>query len=374
VKISEVKVIHLRPRWSFVRVSTDEGVVGWGEANLEGRSRTVAMAIEELLPELLGKDPRQIERLWQGMYRHAFYRGGPILMSAISGIEQALWDIVGKWLGVPVSQLLGGAVRERVRVYRHIGGETEEELVASAKEAARLGFTAVKTSISGPARVLESPAYIDGQIERLSVIRQALGPSIDLAIDFHGRVGPALAVTLARAIESAQIRPLFIEEPCLPENVDALAQVARSTSIPIASGERLFAKWGFREVLEKRAVAVVQPDLAHCGGIFEGKKIAAMAETYFVGFAPHNPLGPINLAASLNLVATVPNFLAQEQVHCGQGYLTEPFSIVDGYIAVPEGPGLGFTIDEDHLQELSYDGAWQTPIWEHPDDGSVADW
>ncbi len=373
MKIATVEVIHVRPRWSFVRVGTDEGIVGWGEANLEGRSRTVQVAVQELLPQLIGQDPRQIEGLWQAMYRRAFYRGGPILMSAISGLEQALWDILGKSLGVPVSQLLGGAVRERIRVYCHIGGDSPSDAAAQAEKAVQSGFTVVKTGLSGPARVLESPAFIDRELARMEAIRRALGPTIDLAIDFHGRVGPALAITLAKELERSGVRPMFIEEPCLPENVDALAQVSRSTTIPIATGERLFGKWGFREVFEKRAAAIVQPDLAHCGGIMEGKKIAAMAETYFVGFAPHNPLGPINLAASLNLVATVPNFLAQEQVHLGEGYLKTAFQVVDGYIAVPMEPGLGIVVDEDHLKELEYPGDWQTPMLEH-EDGSVADW
>lgn len=374
MRISAIEVIHLKPRWSWVRVTTDEGIVGYGEANLEGRSRTVEMAIHELESELIGSDPRQIERLWQAMYRHAFYRGGPIMVSAISGVEQALWDILGKSLGVPVSQLLGGRVRDRIRVYCHVGGATPEEAGAHAKRAVEEGFTVVKTGIDGPARLLESPHFVDQQMERWEAIRSALGTKVDLAIDFHGRVGPSLAIVLAQEIERSRIRPMFIEEPCLPENVDALARVARATSIPIATGERLFTKWGFRSVLEQQAAAILQPDLAHCGGILEGKKIAAMAETYFVGFAPHNPLGPINLAASLNLVATVPNFLAQEQVSVGEGYLKSPFVIDQGYIAVPTAPGLGVEVDEEALESLRYSGDWSTPVWDHSDDGSVADW
>jgi len=373
VRIVTVEVMHVRPRWSWVKVTTDEGIVGYGEANLEGHSRTVAMAVHELEGELLGKDPRRIEHLWQAMYRHAFYRGGPILVSAISGVEQALWDILGRSLGVPVSQLLGGTVRDRIRVYCHIGGGTPQDAAKQATEAREAGFTIVKIGLSGPARILETPEFVDRELERLEAVRNALGTGVDLAIDFHGRVGPNQAMVLAKEIERSRIRPIFIEEPCLPENVDALVQVARSTTIPIATGERLFTKWGFREVLEKRAAAIVQPDLAHCGGIFEGRKIAAMAETYFAAFAPHNPLGPINLAASLNLVATVPNFLAQEQVHLGQGYLKEPFQVVDGYIPVPTGPGLGVAVDEEQLTELQYPGDWQTPVWDH-EDGSVADW
>jgi galactonate dehydratase len=374
MKITEIAVMHVRPRWTFVKVLTDEGVVGWGEAVVEGRSRTVETAIRELEPQLVGSDPRQIEHLWQSMYRQAFYRGGPVLTSAISGIEQALWDIVGKWLNVPVSQLLGGAVRQRIRLYGHVGGDSVDELYQSAQRACAQGFTAVKTSVSQPARVTEGVGWIRREMDRLAAVRAAIGPERDFAVDFHGRVSPLLAIQLAKEIERERLYPLFIEEPCLPENVDALAEIARATSIPIATGERLFTKWAFREVLEKGAARVLQPDLSHCGGILEGKKIAAMGEAYFAAFAPHNPLGPINLAASLNLVATVPNFLAQEQVSLGEGYLKRPFTQVDGYVEVPTGPGLGIEVDEAALADKLYDGQWQTPRWYHADDGSVADW
>lgn len=374
MKITKLEVIHVIPRWSFLKVYTDEGIIGWGEAIVEGRSRTVEMAIKELEPQLIGQDPRRIEHLWQSMYRGTFYRGGPVLTSAISGIEQALWDILGKSLNVPISQLLGGSVRERIRMYGHIGGDTPASAHQSAKKAVESGFTIVKTGISQPARMMETPAWINTEIERFEAIRDAIGPDVDLAIDFHGRVGPALAIRIAKELERKQINPVFIEEPCLPENVDAMVTIARSTSIPVATGERLFSKWAFREVLEKQAAAIVQPDLAHCGGILEGKKIAVLAETYFAGFAPHNPLGPINLAASLNVSATVPNFLAQEHVTLGVGYLKKPFEVKNGYIDVPQGPGLGIEIDEEAIAEKRYDGSWDTPRWFHKDDGSVADW
>lgn len=372
MKITKLEIIHVLPRWSFLKVHTDEGIVGWGEPIVEGRSRTVEMAIKELEPHLIGQDPRRIEHLWQAMYRGTFYRGGPVLTSAISGIEQALWDILGKSLNAPVSQLLGGAVRERIRMYGHVGGSDPASAYESGKKAKEQGFTIVKTAVDGKAQFMESPAWIHNQVERVMAIRDAIGPEVDLAIDFHGRVQPALAIRLIKEFE--RVEPVFIEEPCLPENVDALAAIARSTSIPIATGERLFTKWAFREVLEKQAAAILQPDLAHCGGIMEGKKIAAMAEAYYVGFAPHNPLGPINLAASLNLSATVPNFLAQEHVTLGVGYLKQPFEVKDGYIDVPQGPGLGIELDEEALQEKQYDGSWDTPRWFHDDDGSVADW
>lgn len=372
MKITRLQVIHVLPRWSFLKIHTDEGLTGLGEAIVEGRSRTVEMAVKELEPVLVGEDPLRIEHLWQLMYRGTFYRGGPILTSAISGIEQALWDILGKKVGVPVSQLLGGMVRDRIRVYGHIGGANVEKLYEQAEQARNDGYTIVKTAIDDKARFMEPPQWVSQQVERMEAVRSALGDEIDLAIDFHGRVSPSLAIRLAKELE--RFHPVFIEEPCLPENVDALVQISQSTSIPIASGERLFTRWGFRELLEKRAIAVIQPDLAHCGGIYEAKKIAAMAETYFVAMAPHNPLGPINLAASLNLAATIPNFLAQEQVTVGEGYLKVPFKIKQGYIDVPQEPGLGIELNEVEVAKHEYDGTWDTPRWFHDDDGSVADW
>ncbi|QHT63019.1 galactonate dehydratase [Paenibacillus lycopersici] len=372
MRITKIELFHLRPRFSFLKMSTDEGLVGWGEAIVEGRSRTVAMAIKELEPHLIGQDPRRIEHLWQAMYRGTFYRGGPILTSAISGLEQAMWDILGKSLGVPVYQLLGGAVRSRIRMYRGIGGSTVEETVSNAKKLREQGFTMMKTGIEAMAHIVETPAWVNRQVERIEAIREAIGPECDLGIDFHGRISPALAVRLAKELEPSKLA--FIEEPCLPENVDTMVTIARSTSTPIATGERLFTKWSFREVLEKQAASIVQPDLAHCGGILEGKKIAAMAEVYFAGFAPHNPLGPINLASSIQLSANVPNFIYQEHADLGQGYLKKPFEIKDGYIDIPTAPGLGIEVDEDAIKDKLYDGDWDTPRWFHEDDGSVADW
>jgi len=372
MKITKIEIIHVKPRFSFLKLMTDEGITGYGEAIVEGRSRTVEMAVKELEPVLIGQDPRRIEHLWQAMYRGTFYRGGPILTSAISGIDQAMWDILGKSLGVPVYSLLGGAVRSRIRMYKHVGGKTLDEIRASGKKAVEEGFTILKTGIDTMAHLVETPAYVIRQVERMEALRDAIGQNVDFAIDFHGRISPALAIRLAKEFE--RFSPVFIEEPCLPENVDTMVTIARSTTIPVASGERLFTKWGFRELLEKQAVAIVQPDLAHCGGISEGKKIAAMAEVYYAGFAPHNPLGPINLAASIHLSANVPNFLAQEHVTMGEGYLKNPFVIKDGYIDLPTKPGLGIELDDEKIEELRYSGDWDTPRWFHEDDGSVADW
>jgi galactonate dehydratase len=371
MKISGIELIHVLPRYTILKLSTDEGIVGYGEAVLEGKSRTVEMAVKEYEKFLIGQDPRRIEHLWQAIYRQNFYRGGPILTSALSGLDQALWDILGKSLNVPVYQLLGGAVRERVRMYKHVQGETPEALAESAKKAIAEGFTMVKTTLAGKAHILETPAFVAREVERVEALRAAIGNGVDFGVDFHGRVSPALAIRLAKEME--RFSPAFIEEPCLPENIDVLVTVARATTIPVATGERLFTKWGFRELLEKQAAFVLQPDLAHCGGITEGKKIAAMAECYYAAIAPHNPLGPVNLAASLQLDACAPNFLAQEFVQLGEGYLKRPFVVKDGYIELPTAPGLGIELDEEALADKIYPGDFTNMRWFHDDDGSVAD-
>jgi len=371
MRITKLEVLHVRPRWLFLKMHTDEGLVGWGEPIVEGWGRTVAQAVEDMGRYLIGQDPRRIEHHWQALYRGAFYRGGPVLVSALSGIEQAMWDITGKWLGAPVYQLLGGAVRDRIRIYAQVGGGTPEAYAESGRRAAEQGFTAVKTCLFDAVRFVESPAFVEETVARMAALREGVGTRVDIGLDFHGRVSPAMAIRLAKALEPYQ--PLFIEEPCLPENVDAMVTVARSTSVPIATGERLFTKWGFREVLEKGAASILQPDLSHAGGIFEVRKIAAMAEVYYAAIAPHCPLGPIALAASLQVDACTPNFLCQEQVCLGEGYLREPFIMSEGYVEVPRGPGLGIEVDEEALAEKLYDGASENPRLWH-EDGSVADW
>jgi galactonate dehydratase len=262
-------------------------------------------------------------------------------------------------------------------MYAHCHGETIDEAVELAILRKSQGFTAIKIALDAPVQIVDNFTYVEKQEARLSAIRDAVGKEMDIAIDFHGRVSPAMAIRLAKAFEPYY--PMFIEEPCLPENVDAMVRVANSTTIPIATGERLFTKWGFREVLEKQAVAIVQPDLCHAGGIFEARKIAAMAETYYGAVAPHNPLGPISLAACLQLDACTPNFLIQEHPtlddkgDIGNGFLKTPFKIEGGYISIPKGPGLGIELDEEALQEKIFEGKWETPRLYH-EDGSVADW
>ena len=371
MKITKLETFFVKPRWLFLKMHTDEGVTGWGEPIVEGWSRTVAQAVQEMGRYLIGQDPRRIEHHWQAIYRGAFYRGGPVLASALSGIEQAMWDITGKWLGVPVHQLLGGATRDRIRLYGGVGGETWGDYAEAGRKNLSRGFTAVKTCPFGAVRFVENVAFVERVVGCIASLREGAGKEVDIGIDFHGRVSPAMAVQLIKELEP--YRPMFVEEPCLPENVDAMARVARATTVPVATGERLFTKWAFREVLEKGAAAILQPDLSHAGGIFEVRKIAAMAECYYAGVAPHCPLGPVSLAACLQLAACTPNFVCQEQVNLGEGYLKAPFVVKQGYVDVPTGPGLGIEVDEEALAEKLYDGGWETPRLWH-EDGSVADW
>lgn len=383
MKITDLKMIHIRPRWMFLKVETDEGVTGWGEPVVEGRARTVETAVNEFRPLLIGQDPLRAQHLWQQMYRGTFYRGGPVLCSAISGIEMALWDIKGKYFNIPVYQMLGGKCRDRIRMYGHLkpagqaGDFPIEEMLKIADTRLADGFNVVKYSVIPPIRPIDNMEMVDKVVARFAAVREKVGKSVDIAVDFHGRVSPAMSIRLLKELEPYY--PLFVEEPVLPENVDEMVRVSRSTTIPIAAGERLFTRFGFRELIEKQAVSVVQPDLCHCGGIFEARTIAAMAETYYMQVAPHNPLGPISLAACLQLDACVPNLLAQEHPgmpnhqDLGVGILKKPFAIKNGHIEIPEGPGLGIEVDEERLKELEFDGTWDTPHLFH-DDGSVADW
>ncbi|NLO36969.1 MAG: galactonate dehydratase [Clostridiaceae bacterium] len=383
MKITGLETYHVRPRWLFLKVTTDEGICGWGEPVVEGKSRTVAMAVREFGEAILGRNPLHIEAIWQQLYRGSFYRGGPVLTSALSGIEQALWDIKGKALGVPVYDLLGGPVRQRIRMYTHIkkvGTQADfpvETMVGTARQLCARGFTALKYSIIPPVRAVESLQALNEHVARFQAVREAIGPSVDLAIDFHGRVGPGTAQRLIAMLEP--FYPWFVEEAVLPENAAVMTEIARSTPVPLASGERLFTRWGFRELLDSQAVKIIQPDLCHVGGIFEARKLAAMAEIYYMSVAPHNPLGPISLAACLQLDACIPNFLAQEYPgmadgrDLGQGILRRPFTVANGSIDIPAGPGLGIEVDEQALAALAYDGVWESPTLTY-DDGSLADW
>jgi galactonate dehydratase len=367
LRITRLETFLVRPRWLFLKVHTNAGIVGLGEPVVEGRAETVATAVREIEPYLVGKDPRQVVHHWQAIYRHAFYRGGPIMTSALSGVDIALWDIKGKALGVPIYELLGGPTRQKIRVYSHA------RTVADLKKGIAAGFTAFKT---GPdfrrnPRYLESPAQVQHAVEKFAELRKTAGNDVDIAIDFHGKISPALAKVLIRGLEPHN--PMFIEEPINCQNHDVMAEIARGTHLPIATGERVFTKWGFREVLEKQAAKILQPDLCHAGGITEVRLIAGMAEAYYATIAPHNPLGPISLAAGIQLAASIPNFLCQEQVNLGDGYLRRPFAVKNGYIDLPTGPGLGIELDEMQLAD-KIGHRWRNRETYDEDDGSVVDW
>ena len=368
LRITKLETFLVKPRYLFLKVHTDEGIVGLGEPILEGRAKTCATAVEELAPWLIGRDPRNVVHHWQAMYRHAFYRGGPILTSVLSGIEQALWDIKGKLLGVPVYELLGGPTRDRVRVYAHVG--TNPALLRQRKN---MGFTAFKTGIKNSTQsgVIASQKFVDEAATAFAALREAGGKDADIGIDFHGAISPQNAKLLIKALEPYQ--PMFIEEPVQCQNVDAMAEIARGTHLPIATGERIFTKWGFREILEKRAATILQPDLCHAGGIMEARLIAGMAEAYYASVAPHNPLGPISLAAGLQLAASIPNFLCQEQVTLGEGYIKEPFKVENGYVAIPTKPGLGIELDDAQV-DAKRDHDWLNRETYDLNDGSVVDW
>ncbi|MDX9862105.1 MAG: galactonate dehydratase [Rhodospirillales bacterium] len=382
MKITRLKTWQVPPRWLFLKIETDEGIAGWGEPVIEGRAATVEAAVGELADHLIGHDPRCIEDIWQMLYRGGFYRGGPILMSAISGIDQALWDIKGKVLNAPVHDLLGGLVRERMRMYCWIGGDRPADVGRQAREVVAKGFTAFKMNGTPELAIVDSHGKIDDAVARVAEARSAVGPDVGIAIDFHGRVHRPMAKALLRELEP--FHPMFVEEPVLPENLHVLPHITQGLGYPIATGERLFHRSQFRPILESGAVDIVQPDVSHCGGITEIRKIATLAETYDVALAPHCPLGPLTLAASLHVDFVSHNAFIQEQsmgIHYNVGndvldYLVDPapLKIVDGYIAAPTGPGLGVEINEEFVIERAAQGhRWRNPIWRHAD-GSIAEW
>jgi len=382
MKITKITTYIVPPRWLFLKIETDEGIFGWGEPVIEGRAHTVAAAVDELSDYLIGQDPLQIEKHWQAMYRGAFYRGGPILMSAIAGVDQALWDIKGKYHDAPVHQLLGGQVRDRIRVYAWVGGDRPDAIVASANEAIAGGFKATKMNITEEMQIVDTMATVDQAVERMASLREAVGNKLDIAVDFHGRVHGPMARVLIKALEPYS--PFFIEEPVLSEHLEAMAELRKNTHIPIATGERLFSRYDYKRVFTLGAADIIQPDLSHAGGITECKKIADMAEAWDIGLAPHCPLGPIALAACLQVDAVCQNAFIQEQsqgIHYNKSndltdYLVDPsvFHYKDGYVDIPQKPGLGIEIDEEVVIERAKIGhRWRNPLWNHAD-GSIAEW
>jgi galactonate dehydratase len=381
LNIARIETFFVRPRWLFVRVETDDGLVGWGEPIVEGRAEAVASVVEALADRLIGADATRIEDHWQVMTKGGFYRGGPVLSSAVAGIDQALWDLKGKALGVPVYELLGGAVRDTARVYTWIGGDSAQALAEDALRAKENGFDAVKCNASAQIGHIETAAQVHRIVDQFTELRAAVGDDFDFAIDFHGRFSTAMARRVLPLLEP--LFPLFVEETVLPEFSRDLGAVTASTSIPIATGERLYSRWDYRDVLST-GIAVAQPDLSHAGGISEVRRIAAMAEAYDVALAPHCPLGPIALAASLQVDFASPNFLIQEQslgIHYNEDndlldYLVDPavFAFTDGYVERPTGPGLGIEIDEAAVRKAAQDPhRWRNEIWRLKD-GSFAEW
>ena len=382
MKITKLETFRLQPRWLLLRVETDDGFVGWGEPVVEGRVAATQACVHELESYLIGQDPRRIEHIWQTLYRGGFYRGGPVLTSALSGIDQALWDIKGKALGVPVYDLLGGAVRDKMAGYSWIDSDTPEIAARSVKEKMAQGFTTVKMFGTCATGWIDDRKAINDLLERVQAVRDAAGPDVGIAIDFHGRAHHSMARTLLKELEP--LKPLFVEEPVLVENLDAFADLHRRSNIPLATGERSFTRWGFKELLERGCADIIQPDLSHAGGISEVRRIAAMAETYDVALAPHCPLGPVALAACLQVDFASINACLQEQsigmaYNKGQeidSYLRDPavFAYQNGYVPLLTSPGLGVDVDEEIVRRSQVpDLAWKNPVL-HMEDGSVTEW
>ena len=379
MKIAKIEQFFPRQRMRLVKITTDNGIVGWGETTLEGKPKSTWAAVEELAEYFVGKDPLRIEHHWQHVYRSAFFRGGNVLMSALSGIDQALWDIAGKYYNVPAYMLLGGAVRDRIRVYAHWGirGQSDEALAAARNRLDMLlakGYTAFKAGPGGTWRAHEPPARIDAFVKDAYIMREWVGDEVELCFDFHGKMTPGLAIEVCGQL--AGMRPMFVEEPIPQENVDALKEVSDHVPFPIATGERLLSRWEFREIFEKQAVSYIQPDGSHAGGITELKKIANMAEVYYIHIMPHCAIGPVAFSACMQVDAVVPNFLVQEQVDVGlgEGLLVEPWEVVDGHVELPTKPGLGFELIESEVEKtMEYTEELGGELY-YENDGSVADW
>lgn len=381
LKISDIKVYKVKPRWIFVKVLTDEGVAGWGEMISGTKTETVVAGAYEMGKKLLGRNPFEIERLWQEMHR-SFFRGGPINGTIISGLEMALWDIKGKALNLPVYELLGGAARDRIRVYSWIGGDRPSDVAEQAQERVDKGFTAIKMNATSELHYIDSYNKVQAVVDRVASIRDQVGDQLEIGIDFHGRVHRPMAKVLAHALEP--YHPMFLEEVVLPENWESFDDIAHEVSVPLATGERLYTRWDFKNLFRQGAVDIVQPDVALCGGILETRKIAAMAEAFDMGVAPHAPYGPVSLAATLQVDACTPNVFIQEQslgIHYNQGFdlldfvkNKEIFQYKDSYVQLPKGPGLGIDMDEDKIKEVAQEGlVWSNPAWKNYD-GTIAEW
>lgn len=383
MKIVDYELFNVPPRWLFLKIETSTGLVGWGEPIVEGRAKTVRTAVGEIMDSyLVGKDPHRIEEHWQAMYRGGFYRGGPILTSAIAGVDQALWDIKGKQYDAPVYDLLGGQSRDRIRVYQWIGGDRLKDISNEASQLVDAGYTALKMDATNQTRHIETAEVVDDIVDRVSHVRETVGESVDIGVDFRGRISKTMAKRLVTAL--APSHPMFIEEPVLPENLEYLPEIASHSEIPLATGERLYSRWDFKPLFEDGAIDVIQPDVSHAGGISETVKIANAAEAHDVAVAPNCPLGPIALASSLQVSASIPNLHIQDHgfdIHsvsdsAAYDYLADPsvFTFDDGYLDVFDESGLGIELDEERIAERAREDIdWHNPVWRH-EDGSIAEW
>lgn len=388
MKITDLVVYKIPPRWLFLKIVTDEGIVGWGEPIVEGRASTVKAFINDVKNQLIGMDPSRIEDIWQILYRGGFYRGSSEHMSVIAGVDQALWDIKGKFFNTPIYNLIGGACKDKIQVYKWIYGDTPEELAQSARTAIKEGYKAVKTLATDQCNYIDSYKKVDRVVERIGAVRSEVGSELEVGVDFHGRAHKAMARNLITELN--QFNLMFVEEPLPPQNEDSLKDIRLYAHMPIALGERLFSRWDFKKVLEQGYADILQPDLSHAGGITEVKKIAAMAECYDVALAPHCPLGAVALASCVQIDVSCPNSIIQEQsvgLHYADkfrskgnpltDYLKNPdvFKYVDGYIEIPQGPGLGIQVNEEVISEKSkeFKTDWKNPIWRNLD-GSICEW
>ncbi len=381
MKIVSVDMYEIKPRWIFCRVMTDEGIDGWGEMISGTKTETVVAGARELSKRIIGRNPFEIERIWQELHR-SFFRGGPINGSIISGLEMALWDIKGKAFGVPVYELLGGAARDRIKVYSWIGGDRPSDVVEQARDRVERGFDAVKMNGTEELHYIDSYDKVQAVVDRVSSIREAFGDGLGIGVDFHGRVHKPMAKVLAKALEP--YHPMFLEEVVLPENWEVFPQIASEVAVPLATGERLYSRWEFKRLFQQGAVDVIQPDVALCGGILETRKICAMAEAFDIAAAPHAPYGPVALAATLQVDACTPNVFIQEQslgIHYNKGFdlldfikNKEVFQYKDGFVDLPTLPGLGLEMDVDRIEEVAAEGlVWSNPSWKNYD-GTIAEW
>jgi galactonate dehydratase len=383
MEITGLETFVVQPRWVFLKLTTDEGIVGWGEPNLEGKPEAVLGALAELEEYLIGADPTRIEHHWQAVYRGSFYHRGAVLNSALSGVDQALWDIKGKALDTPVYELLGGPTREAVRAYAPVVGDesperldgTPELLAERAVERVDAGYDAVKMIPFAETWHVHTPSETDRITDMVAAVRDAVGRDVDIAIDAHGKLSPAMARRVLDAVEPYD--PLFVEEPVKPEYDHRISELRSNTSVPLATGERRFSKWEFRDLCES-GIDVFQPDPSHAGGISELRRIAALAETFGIAIAPHCPLGPVALTAAVHVDAAIPNFLVQETPGFYGGtfdqYVADGLTMTDGHVQLPDEPGLGIDVDEDALRRPDNQGHDQYIPLRHHDDGSVADW